>query len=225
MDDHDTFRAVIGDMLRVLSAAQEERHLRQAWVDGELGWVLYEREVMLAEVNRLRNKTDSADAKCLAQFCQVHRPEPWQAPSPGVRALQALVAAGKIRHWGVSNFDVDDLPDGCALQSLRLYLKGGPTHGAVPTGLPQIVMQRIDPAGGAVTTLATATDAPANVAAYEALHSFALAFSSPGLTLDKTTYSYRLKMRSEYDSNAQPLLEIWGVKAIFNMTHLDQKAG
>ena len=54
MDDHDTFRAVIGDMLRVLSAAQEERHLRQAWVDGELGWVLYEREVMLAEVNRLR---------------------------------------------------------------------------------------------------------------------------------------------------------------------------
>lgn len=45
-----------------------------------------------AEVNRLRNKTDSADAKCLAQFCKVQAPEPWQAPSPGVRALQALVA-------------------------------------------------------------------------------------------------------------------------------------
>lgn len=26
-----------------------------------------------------------------------------------VAAMQSLVAAGKIRHWGVSNFDVDDL--------------------------------------------------------------------------------------------------------------------
>jgi len=45
-----------------------------------------------AEVNRLRNKTDGADAKCLAQFCQSSRPERWQAPSVSVRALQALVA-------------------------------------------------------------------------------------------------------------------------------------
>jgi transposase len=45
-----------------------------------------------AEANRLRNKTDGADAKCLAQFCQTSRPERWQAPSVSVRALQALVA-------------------------------------------------------------------------------------------------------------------------------------
>ena len=45
-----------------------------------------------AEVNRLRNKTDGGDAKCLAEFCKVQAPEPWEAPSPGVRALQALVA-------------------------------------------------------------------------------------------------------------------------------------
>lgn len=123
------------------------------------------------------------------------------------------------------HFDIDDLPDGCKLQSLRIYLKGGPSHGALPTGMPQIVLQRIDPAGGAITTMGTATDGAANVAAYEALHSFALGFSSPGLTLDKTTYTYRLQMRSEYDTNSQPLLEIWGVKAIFDMTHLDKKAG
>ena len=45
-----------------------------------------------AELNRLRNKTDGVDAKCLAQFCRDQRPERWEAPSPAVRALQALVA-------------------------------------------------------------------------------------------------------------------------------------
>lgn len=45
-----------------------------------------------AELNRLRNKTDRADARCLAQFCRDQRPERWQAPSIGVRTLQALVA-------------------------------------------------------------------------------------------------------------------------------------
>ncbi len=45
-----------------------------------------------AEVNRLRNKTDGGDAKCLALFCQAQRPERWQVPTLAVRALQALVA-------------------------------------------------------------------------------------------------------------------------------------
>jgi transposase len=45
-----------------------------------------------AESNRQRNKTDGEDAKCLAMFCQSHTPDPWEAPSLGVRALQALVA-------------------------------------------------------------------------------------------------------------------------------------
>lgn len=45
-----------------------------------------------AESNGQRNKTDGADAKCLAQFCKEKRPERWEAPTAGVRALQALVA-------------------------------------------------------------------------------------------------------------------------------------
>jgi transposase len=44
-----------------------------------------------AEINRLRNKTDGGDAKCLARFCEMTQPELWEAPSPSVRALQALV--------------------------------------------------------------------------------------------------------------------------------------
>lgn len=45
-----------------------------------------------AQANGLRNKTDGADAKCLARFCKVQQPERWQAPSRSVRTLQALVA-------------------------------------------------------------------------------------------------------------------------------------
>ncbi len=44
-----------------------------------------------AESNMVRNKTDDGDAKCLARFCQVQQPDRWEAPTPGVRALQALV--------------------------------------------------------------------------------------------------------------------------------------
>lgn len=45
-----------------------------------------------AEANRLRNKTDGGDAKCLALFCRSTSPERWEAPSKAVRTLQALVA-------------------------------------------------------------------------------------------------------------------------------------
>lgn len=43
------------------------------------------------EVDRVRNKTDAGDARCLARFCQMTKPALWEAPSTGVRALQALV--------------------------------------------------------------------------------------------------------------------------------------
>ena len=44
------------------------------------------------ELDGGRNKTDSADAKSLARFCRMTRPKAWEAPSPAVRSLQALVA-------------------------------------------------------------------------------------------------------------------------------------
>ncbi|MEJ6006867.1 transposase, partial [Paucibacter sp. AS339] len=44
------------------------------------------------EAEGLRNKTDGGDAKAIARFCGMHEPQPWEAPSRGVRELQALVA-------------------------------------------------------------------------------------------------------------------------------------
>jgi transposase len=40
---------------------------------------------------RVRTKTDKADARLMAPFCQERNPEPWQAPSPNVQILRALV--------------------------------------------------------------------------------------------------------------------------------------
>jgi len=44
-----------------------------------------------AESQALRVKTDKVDARTLARFARERRPEAWEAPSKGVRALQALV--------------------------------------------------------------------------------------------------------------------------------------
>lgn len=40
----------------------------------------------------VRTKTDRVDARLIARFCAAQRPEPWQAPSPAIRELRALVA-------------------------------------------------------------------------------------------------------------------------------------
>jgi transposase len=44
------------------------------------------------QLERVRNKTDEGDAKALARFCDKTAPALWEAPSVGVRSLQALVA-------------------------------------------------------------------------------------------------------------------------------------
>ena len=43
------------------------------------------------EAEGLRNKTDEGDAKALARFSSKHELDAWEAPSTGVRELQALV--------------------------------------------------------------------------------------------------------------------------------------
>lgn len=68
-----------------------------------LALFLHDRKIALSVVNpllakrfmeseRVRNKTDAGDAKALARFCAKTVPELWEAPSAGVRNLQALIA-------------------------------------------------------------------------------------------------------------------------------------
>ena len=71
----------------------------------------------------------------------------WRGAHPlreTVEAMRALVAAGKIRHWGVSNFDVDDLQElaaaagpvgpGCATNQVYYSLgERGPEFALLPS--------------------------------------------------------------------------------------------
>ena len=57
-----------------------------------------------------------------------------------VEAMEALKAAGKIRHWGVSNFDTDDMEDllaaggdACSTDQILYNLtRRGPEHDLLP---------------------------------------------------------------------------------------------
>jgi transposase len=85
-----------GELPQLCMEATGTYHERLACYAHDLGWQVCVVNPLLvkrfAELKRLRNKTDRADAKCLALYCRDERPAQWQAPSPGVRTLQALVA-------------------------------------------------------------------------------------------------------------------------------------
>ena len=44
------------------------------------------------ESRGIRTKTDAVDARVIAEFCELHKPLPWQPASKSVRRLRALVA-------------------------------------------------------------------------------------------------------------------------------------
>jgi len=82
----------------------------------------------------------------------------WRGEHPladTVAAMQALQGSGHIAHWGVSNFDVDDMEDllavspGCAANQVYLSLgQRGPEHSLLPWlrahGMPLMAYSPID---------------------------------------------------------------------------------
>jgi transposase len=63
----------------------------------------------------IRSKTDEIDAKLIGEFCAMRNPPVWQAPSPSVRRLRALVARRdaliELRTAEVSRLEVTSVPD------------------------------------------------------------------------------------------------------------------
>ena len=58
-----------------------------------------------AQSEGLRNKTDTVDARMLAEFCRQKRPAAWEAPHPLERALRALV----VRHQALTDMHTQEL--------------------------------------------------------------------------------------------------------------------
>lgn len=67
----------------------------------------------------LRNKTDSADARLIAEFCAKQRPRLWTPPAPEVATLREL-----LRHW-------TDLSAWLAAQKCRLETAGQRVRGFI----------------------------------------------------------------------------------------------
>lgn len=57
-----------------------------------------------AQSEGLRNKTDTVDARMLAEFCRQKRPAAWEAPHPLERALRALV----VRHQALTDMHTQE---------------------------------------------------------------------------------------------------------------------
>lgn len=77
------------------------------------------------EVDRVRNKTDAGDAKSLARFCRMTNPERWEAPTLGVRTLQALVLRlDTLQEMKQSECNRLDVAHASVQQSIRDVIAG-----------------------------------------------------------------------------------------------------
>ncbi|MEB8536928.1 IS110 family RNA-guided transposase [Acidithiobacillus ferriphilus] len=78
-----------------------------------------------------RAKTDKADARLIARYCQMHRPAPWVPPAEEIVILQALVHR------------LEDLLTLQTMENNRLEATEGPARESVETVLA-VIQQQID---------------------------------------------------------------------------------
>jgi hypothetical protein len=115
-----------------------------------------------------------------------------------------------------------NLPHGCTLYNLFVRIKPV-AHLSVPTVPPGWNLIEIDRATGAPLVVASVTDAPANVAAYNAAHDLA---KVSGLTavIDRDSKRYQLEVFGESTSGSFGAagLVVVSIRARISMTHLDE---
>ena len=71
-----------------------------------------------------RQKTDRADAELIARFCEVNKPEPWQAPPRKVRELQRLLARLEaVQAMHVQEQNRRHEAEGLALESINRVIE------------------------------------------------------------------------------------------------------
>jgi hypothetical protein len=115
-----------------------------------------------------------------------------------------------------------NLPHGCTLYNLFVRIKPV-VHVSVPTVPPGWNLIEIDRATGAPTVVASMTDAPANVAAYNAAHDLAKV-SGLSAVIDRDAKRYQLEVFGESSSGSFGAvgLVVVSIRARFSMTHLEE---
>jgi aryl-alcohol dehydrogenase-like predicted oxidoreductase len=99
---------------RLLGAALRERAIREEVVIATKGGLRMEGDRLVRDAGRqwLRAGVESSLRNLGTDYIdlyQVHWPDPHTPPEETAAALAELVREGKVRHVGVSNYDVDDM--------------------------------------------------------------------------------------------------------------------
>jgi len=93
-----------------------------------------------------------------------------------------------------------DLPDGITLKRASIRMDGGPGHLGLPGTMPRLEIWLHDVTTGNGALVAGANDTAANVAAYEALHSFAVTLPSTAFDASKHVVTARVSGESGANS-------------------------
>lgn len=112
------------------------------------------------------------------------------------------------------------LPAGATLTNAQIYIKGGSGHAALPANMPVLRVVRNDLDTGTLHTIVSSfTDASPNVASFEVYHAVG---GNLTLVSAPTINDYYLWFESEYGTNEQPNLDVYGARIIFTATRLDE---
>jgi hypothetical protein len=105
---------------------------------------------------------------------------------------------------GGLKFPLEPLPPGAKIISVKARF-AGTGHSALPATLPKITLYEVEDLTD--TEVVTATDAPANVAAYEVLHTLS---ATANVVVDPLKY-YHVKFEGETGANAEISLDLVGI--------------
>lgn len=115
-----------------------------------------------------------------------------------------------------------DLPNGCTLNSVTVYIKPAGGHGGEPTK-PSFKVFRLNPGTGVETQLGSTSTDTTTLPSYENLHAMP-AVSGLAHFVDKQTYRYYITFTGEAGGQYQNGLRIVGVNVQFTTTGRDTGA-
>jgi hypothetical protein len=108
-------------------------------------------------------------------------------------------------------------PNAVALRRVRVWVKGGGGHAALPNNMPRALLISHVPSTETFSTIATVTDASGTVGAYQAIHQ--LPDASVNVTLAPDTTLYTVRVDGESDGiNFQVGLEIRGIECLWDFS-------
>jgi hypothetical protein len=118
-----------------------------------------------------------------------------------------------------ADYEVVGIPDGATITGASVLIDPAAAHADLPATKPQILLAYQDVTGTAgFQTIASQTDAPANVGAYEAAHT--LSITGQSFAYDAAIHKVVVRVRGEFGANAEDELKVRPPRVSFTITKL-----